>query len=174
MKKTNGEKLRFSAEDVLSLGVELTIYNDFGKPLDTIWEYYDCRPSPKKGIMVFMYKYEEGRIKVYHNPRSSGNKIDRTSSTRIKGISFSYSIDDGLWFGPAYKTTRFIKIWYSSYYIEKDDGGLLKVDKKNYEELWPSLFDDCPKVLEEVKLNPDLRKFNNFLLIVRLYNELCK
>ncbi|MCK5667183.1 MAG: hypothetical protein KAI17_27040, partial [Thiotrichaceae bacterium] len=94
-------------------------------------------------------------------------------SPKITGIHFTYSIDGGLIIGPSFKTTTYVKIWHTSYYIEKDDGELIKIDKNNYEVLWPSLFEDCPEINEEVNLNPDLKEFKNFLLVVRLYNDLC-
>ena len=177
MIKPNKEKIRYDAVDVLVLAAETELPDVFGNPLnsplDSLLDYFECKPSPKKGIMVFMYKYEEGRIKVYHNPRSGQFKSTWTrSSPKITGISFTYSIDGGLEIGPSFKTTTYIKTWYASHYIEKNGGEFLKIDKKNYETLWPSLFEDCPEILEEVNLNPDLKKFKNFLLIVRIYNDL--
>ena len=83
----NGEKIRYDADDVLSLAVIYNIRTAFGKSLYTVEQFFDCKPSPKKGIMVFMYKYEAGRIKVYLNPRSVERKRTWThSSPKITGI----------------------------------------------------------------------------------------
>lgn len=170
----NKEKNRYDASSILELGLEIIIREDFSfKPIYSFWVFHECRPSPKSGVMVFMHRFEEGRIKVFYDPRSAMFKNEWGYSGPITGISFTYSPDNGLSIFPTTQVTTYIKIWHSSYYIQKDGGELIKVNKKNYESIWPSLLGDCPGIIEEVNMNPDLKKFNNFLLMVRLYNQLC-
>lgn len=170
----NKEKIRYDASSIQGLGLEIIIREDISfKTIYSQWEFHECRPSPKSGVMVFMHRYEVGRIKVFYDPRSAMYENEWTYSGPINGISFTYSPDAGLSIFPTTQVTTYIKIWHSSYYIEKDGGELLKVNKKNYESIWPSLLGDCTGIIEEVNKNPKLKKFNNFLLMVRLYNQLC-
>jgi len=170
----NKEKIRYDAGSILKLGVETIIHDDLFNPIYSYWDFFECRPSPKSAKMVFMWRFESGRIKVFNNPRSMTYKSEWSQSgPEITGISFTYSPDEGLSIWPTSNVTTYIKIWHSSYYIEKDGGELIEINKKNYESLWPMLLGDCPGIIEEVNKNPDLKKFNNFLLIVRLYNQLC-
>jgi hypothetical protein len=170
----DGEKARYKADDVMKFAAAMDLRDDFGQPTGSLIMFFESRPSPKSGKMVFMYRFEEGRINVFLNPRSSSSRIEKSSSDgKITGLSFDYSPAQGLVIGPKYETTSYIKIWHRSYYIEKDGGEFIKISSKNYEELWPSLFGDCEEIAEEIALNPKLIKWKNFLLLVRIYNEIC-
>ena len=170
-----GEKIRFNASSVVKFAVEMNTYSGIGQPTGSSLMFFESRPSPKSGKMVFMYRYDKGRIKVFHNPRSSGSKNEWThSGGKMTGIHFTYSPGEGLVIGPAFTTTTYIKIWHHSYYIEKDGGELIKISKKNIDALWPSLFGGCQEISKEIELNPDLMKWKNFLLLVRIYNEICE
>ncbi|MCX6234474.1 MAG: hypothetical protein NT175_07070 [Bacteroidetes bacterium] len=179
----DGVKTLYNAGEISGLGIEWNWYNydDDSQsliPTSHFWDIYECRPSPKKGIMVFMNRFSGGKINVFQNRSSlihSNARIE--TSSKIDGISFHYSSDEGLVIGPSYKvTTRYIesRSWYSSYYVEKEGVGFIKVDKGNFELLWPALFGDCLGITEEIDKNPDLKKFKNFLLVIEVYNQICK
>ena len=122
-----------------------------------------------------MYRFEKGRINAFLNPRSSSKRVEWTHPTgKMTGLNFTYSPGEGLVIGPNYEMTTYIKIWHNSYYIEKDGGELLKVSNKNIDDLWPSLFEDCQEMSKEIELNPDLKKWKSFRLLVRIYNEICE
>jgi hypothetical protein len=63
---------------------------------------------------------------------------------------------------------------YSSYLVSKNKGDLLEVDKKNYENVFPALFGDCPEIGQEIGKNPDLARFKNFMILAEVYNQICK
>lgn len=72
---SNGEKTRYDACSIQGFGIGDT---------------YCSRPSPKKGIMVFMKRLEEGKITVFQN--SNSTKIStggryKTETGDIDGIS---------------------------------------------------------------------------------------
>jgi hypothetical protein len=61
-----------------------------------------------------------------------------------------------------------------SYLVSKDKAKLLEVDKKNYDNLFQTLFGDCTEVRLEIEKNPDLARFKNFMILVEVYNQICK
>jgi hypothetical protein len=174
----NGEKTHYDAGSIKELGIEQPFMIDPLEPGEVIFDIYECRPSPKKGVMVFMNRFEKGRITVFQNRNSAifSTTLAVQHST-IDGIGFSFSSDHGLSIGPTYKVTSRVmksKCWMSSYFFEKDGGPVTKIEKKNYEALWNDLFGDCPKFMDEIKINSDLMDFKNFILSVEVYNQLCK
>jgi hypothetical protein len=141
-------------------------------------ENYESVLSLKNGIPVFMYRFLDGRIKIFQHrsiqKMSSG--FDKKSS-KIDGIYFSFTPADGLSIGPSYKTSNMIiegRSVYSSYLVTKDKGKLLEVDKKNYDQLFPVLYGDCSKIGQEIEKNPDLAKFKYFMILTEVYNQICK
>jgi hypothetical protein len=141
-------------------------------------ENYESVLSLKNGIPVFMYRFLDGRIKVFQHrsiqKMSSG--FDKKSS-KIDGISFSFTPGEGLSIGPSYKTSYIVletRAQYSSYLFRKDKGKLLEVDKKNYDQLFPILFGDCPGIGQEIGRNPDLAEFKYFMILTEVYNQICK
>ena len=174
----DGIKTIYSASELAGMAISVTgDYDEHMVILGNNWDIYECRPSPKKGIMVFMSRFTDGRIKVFMNRSSailSSGKED--INLGFNGISFTYSTLDGLTIESEYVvSSEYIETrrWYSSYYVEKDGGKLIKVEKGNYEEMWSVLTGDCPKIPEEVSKNPDLEKFRNFLLVAEIYNQIC-
>jgi hypothetical protein len=124
-----------------------------------------------------MYRLLDGKIKVYMNRSStstSTSKVEETS--KFDGIGFSLSRGEGLRIGPTYTTTYTVieeRTRYSSYFVEKYKGQLVKVTKKNYDELFPKIFDMCPAIQKELEKNPDLKLFKNFMIFTEVYNQLC-
>jgi len=170
----------YKAGDIKGMGIRITPVDDAEDYVslgDPFWDIYECKPSPKKKAMVFMNRYTNGRIKIFQNRSSLAHfgNITKTTS-KFDGIYFEFSSIDGLYIGPSFKVsyeTIVSKSWRSSYYFEKDKGEIKKISKKNFDALWSELFGDCTKIKEEVKNNPDLKNYKNFVLIVNLYNQLC-
>ncbi len=57
--------------------------------------------------------------------------------------------------------------------VVKDGGEMIKVEKENFDPLFEQLFGDCPAMQEELAMNPDLKKFKNFMILAEVYNRLC-
>lgn len=176
----DGKNTIYKAGNINGMGIRITPIDDnedYVSLRDPFWDIYECRLSPKKKVMVFINRFTNGRIKVFQN-RSSivyGGNITKTTS-KFDGIYFEFSSIDGLYIAPSFKVsyqTIASKSWASSYYFEKDKGEMKKITKKNFDALWSELFGDCTKIKEEVINNPDLKNYNNFVLIVNLYNQLC-
>ena len=115
---------------------------------------------------------------VYQNRSAVVSVTSVTEVTsRIDGIAFTFSLDDGLSIGPTYRTEyRLIKerSHASSYYVIKDRAAMMKVEKDNYDSIFKDLLGDCPSIDQELVKNPDLKKFKNFMLLTEVYNEICK
>jgi hypothetical protein len=175
----NGTTEIFNASEILGFGNYFSlIKEDFDAPEKFQLENYVSKPSFKKGIPVFYNRLLDGRIKVFQNRSSNqlgGDKIEEIS--KIDGIAFGFSSDEGLTIGPSYTTSYRIiegRIRHSSYYVEKNNKTLIKVKKDNFETVFKSLFEDCPEIQLELEKNPDLLEFKNFILLVEVYNQICK
>jgi hypothetical protein len=175
----NGASKIFNASEIPGFGnFTKFVKEDFDTPLDFELEHYVSMPSFKKGIPVFMNRLLKGKINVFMNRssmQSGGDEVVEISE--FDGIMFSYSSDEGLRIGPSYKTSYKIiqkRVRFSSYFVVKGDSAMIKVEKSNYDAISPGLFEDCPAIIEELHKNPDLRKFKNFMLLVEVYNQICK
>ena len=175
----NGASKVFNAKEITGFGnYTKPIKEDFDTQLDFQLEHYVSMPSYKKGIPVFMNRLLKGKISVFMNRSSlqfGGDEVVEISE--FDGIMFSYSSDEGLRIGPTYRTSYKIiqkRVRYSSYFVVKGDSAIIKVEKSNYDTIFQSLFEDCPAIIEELDKNPDLRKFKNFMLLVEVYNQICK
>ena len=174
----NQPKLIFKAGEIRGFSTySRLVKKDFDTPDDFQLENYICVPSPKKGVPVFMKVILDGSITVLENRSSTSYSSEIVEEkSKIEGISFSYNSDKGLHIGPSYSTSyRIIKgrMRYSSLFVSKNKEALLKLDKKNYESLFSSLFGDCPAIKQELEKNPDLSKFINFTLLAEIYNRIC-
>jgi hypothetical protein len=59
----------YTAADLTGMGVSQSADRNEIPPFgSTVWDNYECRPSPKNEIMVFMKKFSDGRIKIFYNP----------------------------------------------------------------------------------------------------------
>lgn len=175
----DGTNTFYEAGSIRGMGLEVftAIESDYsGK---AFWDLYECRPlASKGGEMVFMNRFLEGKIIVFQDHASPSITTSSVSALpKIDGIAFEYSPGEGLIIGPTFRfpegaiTTR---TRYKSYYFEKKDRELTRVSKDNYESLWPVLFGDCTAINAEIDKNPDLKKFKNFIMLVCIYNEICK
>jgi hypothetical protein len=170
----NGNSKTFNASEIKGCGITMS---DSMDPLPMPPEHYVTLPSFKKGVPVFIRRLMEGRLTVYQNRSAviSSNSVTEETS-KINGIAFTFTLADGLYIGPSYRTEyRVIKErpHASSYYIVKDGASMIKVEKDNYETLFSNLFGDCSSIDQELTKNPDLKKFKNFMLLAEVYNEIC-
>jgi hypothetical protein len=175
----NGSSKSFKAAEIKGFGNQMKFWMDDNPTAFLMdMEHYVSIPSFKKEVPVFMNRLIDGRIKIYQNRSavniSSGTTV--TEKTRIDGIGFSFIPGVGLQIGPTYRTDYRIiygRTRYTSYYIVKDNGSMIKVEKDNYDEVFKSLFGDCAAIGQELAKNPDLAKFKNFMILVEVYNRMC-
>jgi hypothetical protein len=177
----NGAVKSFNASEIPGFGnynyVRMT-KEDFDAPSEPELENYESMKSFRKGEPVFLNRLLDGRIKVFQNRSSIGIGGDKVVSiSKYDGIEFSFSSGEGLKIGPTYRTAyRVIKgrTRYLSYFVTKDNGALLKIEKDNFDSVFSILFGDCTSIQQELGKNPDLRNFKNFTLLAEVYNQLCK
>lgn len=175
-----GTKQTLRAEDIAGFGNQISILVGMSDPLAKTpipFEDYVSLQSWKKKVPVFMSRMINGRMTVFLNRASIGIKttISETRS-RIDGIGFNWIPGEGLTIGFTYHTDyRIIESHarYTSYFVIKDGGDMVKVDKENYDQAFTQLFGDCPALQEEFTRNPDLMKFKNFMILAEVYNQLC-
>ena len=141
-------------------------------------ENYESVPSLKKKTPVFIYRFLDGRIKVFQHRSIRGMYSGSAEPPKsIEGISFRLNPDEGLSVGPSYLTPYNIiegRSHYLKYIVRKDNGVLVEVDKNNYDNIFRNLFGDCPEIGLEINKNPDLAMFKNFLMLAEVYNQICK
>jgi hypothetical protein len=172
----NGATKSFNASEIKGFGNQVNLWMEENPvPISLQMEHYTSLPSYKKGVPVFLNRLIDGMITVYQN-RSSGihSSSKVVEKTRIDGIGFSFSPGEGLSIGPTYRTDYKIiygRTRFSSYFISKNNAALVKIDRNNYEAIFSSLFDDCPSINEEIKKNPDLKMFKNFMILAEVYNQ---
>jgi hypothetical protein len=170
----NGQSRSFNASELLGCGI---MVNDSFQESGVPPEHYVTLPSLKKGVPVFIRRLMNGKLTVYQNRSAVVSGTSTTTETsRIDGIGFTFSIEGGLAIGPTYRTEYRVineRSHASSYYIVKDGAQMIKIEKDNYETIFPNLFGDCPETEQELTKNPDLRKFKNFMLLAEVYNQIC-
>lgn len=124
-----------------------------------------------------MHRLLVGRITVYQNRSAiQSSSVQKETKSEFDGLEFGYSHDEGVSVNPTFTTYDKItigKIKFSSYFVSKDGGELIKVDKKNYRSLFPMLFKNCPFVEQELEKSKDLEKFSNFMILAEMYNNVC-
>ena len=174
----NGNSKSFNASEIKGFGMRRKVWEENNPdPILLEPEHYVSLPSYKKGSPVFMSRLIAGRITVYLNRQSIGAIVEKKEEdTRIDGIAFTYIPGEGLIIGPSYKTDYRIierRIHYTSYFVSKENGTIIKVEKENYVETFTSLFGDCTQIDNEVRIDPKLAKFKNFMILVEVYNKLC-
>ena len=174
----NGNSKLFNAAEIKGFGNIIPGWAaDDPQFIDQKFQDYVSVPSFKKSIPVFMHRLLAGRLTVLQN-RSSG--IITTSKTveksRIDGIGFIWNPGEGLSVGPTYQIDYRIiegKTRFTSYFVSKENKPIIKIDKDNYEENFNIFFGDCQAILQELNKNPDLKKFQNFMILAEVYNRIC-
>jgi len=174
----NGNSRFFTASDIRGFGNQVQVFADNDPiPISMDMEHYVSLPSVKKGVPVFYHRLIAGKLTVYQN-RSAAviGASEVKEESHYDGIRFTLTLGEGLSIGPSYRTDyRIIKSRsrFTSYYVSKDNGPLIKVDKDDYETHLKSLFGDCQAITDEITKNPDLTKFRNFMILTEVYNKLC-
>jgi hypothetical protein len=175
-----GTKQTLGAGDILGFGNQLSIWvgeDDEAAKIPLPPEDYVSVLSFKKKEPVFMNRLITGRITVYMNRSSIGISTSRVEEIqRIDGIGFTFARGEGLTIGPTYHYDyRLVEGWsrYTSYFVVKDGGEMIKIQKDDYDQTLPVLFSDCPAIQAEIEKNPELVKFKNFMILAEVYNQLC-
>jgi hypothetical protein len=173
-----GEPWVYNAIDIRGLGM---YWPSPDEPDGTVTaprlEIYETLASFKKGVPVFMNRLLDGRIRIYNNrsaPAMTGQTVE--VQREMEGIAFSFTITDGLSIGPYYRISYKIIEEHTRFrncFVIKDFGSMVKVDKGNYEQVFPTLFGDCPALSKELEKNPDLKEYKNFMLLAEIYNQIC-
>jgi|WetSurMetagenome_2_1015567.scaffolds.fasta_scaffold66988_2 hypothetical protein len=172
-----GENFVFNANDIIAFGDEpFTWKNENPVPRQIKTEDYLSLPSYKKEAQVFMHRLLDGRITVFQNRNSSVILYSNLKlNNRIEGEYFIYSPVEGLSISPEYMTQPSVVKYisrFSGYYVRKDNGELIKVDRKNYKKIFDTLFSDCPNIANEITKNPVLKEFRYFMILTEIYNKL--
>ena len=180
----NSEPVKYGAEDIKGFG------QNFGVLPEP--EYYASLPSQKKGVPVFMNRLIDGKITVYQNRSSTGITTSKNvgkveGELRIEGVHFLWVPGDKLYINlfplnPGEVNLSFVKDYriveynthFTSYFVSKASSPLVKVTKEEYDSFFSTWFGDCPAIEDEIKKNPDLKSFKNFMIITEVYNKLCK
>jgi hypothetical protein len=175
----SGENFVFSASDIIGFGDDpLTWKKDNPVPRQIKTEDYVSIPSYKRQTLVFMHRLLDGPITVYQNRNSSVIAYTNLNLTEsIEGIRFSYSPVKGLMMGDecvsASSVIRY-RSRFTSYYLRKNEGELIRVDRKNFPKVFDNLFSDSQAVMDEVAKNPSLKEFKNFMILTDVYNRLMR
>jgi hypothetical protein len=174
-----GDNYVFNASDIIGFGNEpLSWKKDNPVPRQIRVEDYVSIPSYRRQTQVFMHRLLDGRITVFQNRNSSIIAFSNLDlNERIEGTRFSYSPVKGLMMGDECISKPSViryRSRFSSYYVRKDNGDILRVDRKNYEKVFDILFDDSQAVMEEVTKNPGLKEFKNFMILADVYDRLMK
>jgi hypothetical protein len=175
-----GTKQTLGARDILGFGNQMSVWvgeDDEAAKIPLQPEDYVSVLSFIKKEPVFMNRLITGRITVYMNRSSIGISTSPVEEIqRIDGIGFTFARGEGLTIGPTYHCDyRLVEGWsrYTSYFVVKDDGEMIKIQKDDYDQTLPVLFGDCPAIQAEIEKNPDLVKFKNFMILSEVYNQLC-
>jgi hypothetical protein len=176
----NGSSKSFNANEIKGFGNQFQIASDDDPQASlSVMENYVSIPSFKKGVPVFMNRLIEGRIIVYQNRSAivSSTMVTKSKIIGINGITFTFSVAEGLYIGPALvRDVRIIKAesHSSSYFVIKEGAPMIKVEKDNYDSLFKTLFGDCTGIDQELAKNPDLAQFKNFYILAEVYDRICK
>lgn len=174
----NGNSRDFKAGDIPGFGYNPgASINDFSRPEDPGYENYESVPSLKKEIPVFISRFINGRIKVFQNRSQIHFSGKDEELSGIEGIVFTFIPDKGLFIGQVYKPANVIisiMKGNTNYLVRKDKGKLMKIDKKNYADAFPTLFGGCPDIEKELVKNPGLAEFKNFIILTEVFNQICK
>ena len=173
----DGEPYVFNASDIIGFGDDPLIWkseNPVPRQLKT--EDYLSVPSYRRQSQVFMHRLLDGRITVFQNRNSSIISLSNLElNENIEGINFNYSPVKGLTIGDECISKPSViryRSRYSSYYIRKDNGELIRVNRKNFTEVFDTLFSDSQAIMNEVEKNPVLKDFKNFMILTEVYNKL--
>jgi hypothetical protein len=112
------------------------------------WVIYESCPHPTKEVPVFLQRLMDGKIKVFENPSAM------QSSTQIGG----FTVDKGS----------------GNYFVEKAGASPVKIDKKTWDQSFPSLFSDCDSFTNALQQHPEWKEFKKMPYAVDYYNMNCR
>jgi hypothetical protein len=182
--ENNPVEIKFTAENGASKDLNASEIKGFGQNTGFLPEpeHYVSLPSLKKGVPVFMNRLIDGRITVYQNRSSIGITTSKTvdkveGKLRIDGVHFTWIPGDGLYLDLSlakdYRIIEYNK-HFTSYFVSKAGNPLVKVTKDEYDSYFRTWFGDCQAIDDEIRKNPDLKSFKNFMIIAEVYNKMCK
>lgn len=181
--ENNPVEIKFTAENGASKDLNASEIKGFGQNTGFLPEpeHYVSLPSLKKGVPVFMNRLIDGKITVYQNRSSAGITTSKTvgkveGKLRVDGIYFTWIPGEGLFIDMTLaKDYRIVEYntRFTSYFVSKEGSPLVKVTKDEYDQFFRTWFDDCPAIEDEIRKNPDLKSFRNFMILAEVYNKLC-
>jgi hypothetical protein len=181
--ENNPAEIKFTAENGASKDLNASEIKGFGQNTGFLpeTEHYVSLPSLKKGVPVFMNRLINGKITVYQNRSSAGITTSKTvdkveGKLRIDGVYFTWIPGEGLFIDMTLaKNYRIVEYntHFTSYFVSKAGSPLVKVTKDEYDSLFSTWFGDCPAIEDEIRKNPDLISFKNFMILTEVYNKLC-
>lgn len=138
------------------------------------YDKYESVPSLKKSLSVYMYRFLDGRIKIFLN-RSSGIPLGRHKSDITTGL-FSFDAQRGMNIGKIHIPADVFNICADArnFLVLKENGELRKINKDNYIEAFSELFSDCPEIMNEADKYPEMKDFVNFVIVTAAYNNLYR
>lgn len=172
-----GENFVFSASDIIGFGNEPLAWkkeNPVARQIKV--EDYLSIPSYRHHTQVFMHRLLDGHLSVFQDRKSSVIPLEWLKlNDRIEGENFSYSPVTGLTVGQGHSTPPSVVRYrsrYTSYFVRKNEGELLRVNKKNFPEMFETLFGDSPAIMSEVTKNPSLKDIKYFMILAEVYDRL--
>lgn len=172
-----GENFVFNASDIIGFGEEPLLWkkeNPIARQIKV--EDYLSIPSYRRNVQVFMHRLLDGPVTVFQDRTSSVIPLEWLKlNDRIEGVNFSYSPVTGLTVGKGYTTGPAVVRYrsrYNGYFVRKNDGELLRVNKRNFPEMFVTLFGDSPALMDEVAKNPSLKDIKYFMILAEVYNRL--
>jgi len=172
-----GENFVFNASDIIGFGNEPLPWKREDPVARQIKvEDYLSIPSYRHHTQVFMHRLLDGHLTVFQDRKSSVIPLEWLKlNDRIEGVNFSYSPVTGLTVGEGYITRPSViryRSRYKSYFVRKNEGELLRVNKNNFAEKFETLFGDSPAIMKEVTENPSLKDIKYFMILSEVYNRL--
>jgi hypothetical protein len=182
--ENNPVEIKFTAQNGVSKDLNASEIKGFGQNTGLLPgpEHYVSLPSMKKGVPVFMNRLITGRITVFQDRSSVMITSSKTTGKvegklRIDGVHFTWVPGDGLYVDMSLaKNYRIIEYntRFTSYLVVRDNSPIVKVTKDDYDSFFNSCFGNCPAIDDEVRKNPDLKSFKNFMIMAEVFNNLCK
>lgn len=149
-------EVNYTPDDIIGFGIKYVLneksmtytkVNEKNQKLinEDNWAFFESKKDLKKGKRQFMLRLKGGEFKIFHNPRTT------LTLSSLNGKSYKY---------------------YGNYTLGLKNSNSLKLNKKNYEEYWPKIFEDSPETLALLNENKEMQNFKNFLLVINEYNSL--
>lgn len=157
------KKMTLAAEEVASMYLPSSGLDKLGKTADAVftvqkWDnkdlnlktieegyaYFEQTKVDLKGkemllLMQLVNPHFSNKMRVYFDPYAR-----ETMAVGMAGLTVAGGLD-------------------KSYFLKVGDAPAFKLEKKNYEELYPELFRDCPALVEKIKADPDWKDLDKHI-----------